>query len=81
MRNLGFQSPRSKLSVWMLLQKPTAAAEGSCLFTHPQEGNPSSNILQVLITTWRKLKLQFSVNYSVKSQDSQEIKTSLRVFT
>ena len=48
-------------------KNPQAAAEGSCLFIQAQNGNPSTNILHVLITTWRKFRLQFFVNYSVSN--------------
>ena len=63
----GILTPDQKLSVWTLSKNPQTAAEGGCLFIQAQNRNPRTNILHVLITTWRKFRLQFSVNYSVSN--------------
>lgn len=59
-----------------------AAAEGGWLFIQAQNGNPSTNNVHVLITTWRKFRFQLSANYSVSNiKVTKKQKTSLRVFT
>ena len=65
----GILTPDQKLSVWTLSKNPQTAAEGGCSFIQAQDGNPRTNILHVLITTWRKFRLQFSVNYSVSNRE------------
>ena len=78
----GILTPDQKLSVWTLSKNPQTVAEGGCSFIQAQDGNPRTNMLHVLITTWRKFRLQFSVNYSVSNREViKKQKPHLGVFT